>query len=318
MSEIDPGLEVLVVQPPAATEAAEAGPGAAEALGPPLHVYGPSVRIYRAPVGAEAVPEVGLEAAAAEAVDGLSESERLGVEAFALRRSPEYRAAKLERPRDGEEWNMGGCRPPAELGPETFVFEDDDAPSPGLEAIGPTAIATLDGSVAVGIIIVNGPTTATQFTAAQRTEVVAEVQAGLTWLGNQDPSSGISWHYEIQNVSITTATNATATSDEDRRALAPLPRLSRGGLPLHLEGCPHARRADPEQHALEADPRGAARLPGDCLGPAGPHVPGQPLRGVQGHPDGDARRSRAAAALRAPAVRGPARPGGRGDRLRGG
>ncbi|WP_121118239.1 hypothetical protein [Croceibacterium ferulae] len=210
MSEIDPDLEVLVVEPPADAEAVRAGTSEGNDLGMPLHVYGPRVHIDRAPIGARTRP-----AAMPEALGGLSETERFGLDAFALRRSAEFRETKLRRPRDGEAWDMRGCRPPPEYGPETIVFEGE-APGTGAEAIGPTTIATLDGSVAVGIIIVNGPDAATQFSAAQRTEVVAEVQAGLTWLGNQDPSAGISWHYEIRNVSITTATNATAASDEER------------------------------------------------------------------------------------------------------
>ena len=76
--------------------------------------------------------------------------------------------------------------------------------------------AVLVGSVAVGIIIVNGPTAATRFTASERVKIVAEVQAGLTWLGNQEPSAGVSWNYEINNVSISTATTAAAADDESR------------------------------------------------------------------------------------------------------
>ena len=45
-----------------------------------------------------------------------------------------------------------------------------------------------------------------------------------------------------------------------RRSLAPLPRLPRGRLPLDLQGRAEPRRADPQHHAVEADPRGAAGL----------------------------------------------------------
>ena len=70
-------------------------------------------------------------------------------------------------------------------------------------------------------------------------------------------------------------------------------------------------------HAVEADPRGAARLSRHRLGSAGPDVPRRPVRRLQGHADVDARRPRPPAALRAPAVRGAAHAGGRGARLRG-
>lgn len=90
----------------------------------------------------------------------------------------------------------------------------------------------LAGSVAVAIVIVNGPTAASRFTTAESTKVAAEVQAGLTWLGNQNPAAGVSWHYEIQNISITTPTTATVADDESRwrnpvMALGPHPKLAR-------------------------------------------------------------------------------------------
>ena len=72
------------------------------------------------------------------------------------------------------------------------------------------------GSVAVGVVIVNGPTAATQFTADEQTKVVAEVQAGLGWLATVNPWATVSFVYDIRPVSITTQPDATATDDESR------------------------------------------------------------------------------------------------------
>ena len=65
-----------------------------------------------------------------------------------------------------------------------------------------TTSGRLAGTVAVGIVIVDGPTRETQFTAAERVEVVAEVQNGLTWLGTQTNGAPVTWSYEIRNVAV--------------------------------------------------------------------------------------------------------------------
>ena len=118
--------------------------------------------------GIAAPPEV------SEAVlQELTETERFGVEAMRLRSQPGY---KPTRPRDGELWDMPGCA---------------GAPEPASREAGAAgAIGTSDylmGSVALGVVIVNGPTAATRFTAAEQTKVVAEVQAGAALLAELQP-----------------------------------------------------------------------------------------------------------------------------------
>ncbi len=54
--------------------------------------------------------------------------------------------------------------------------------------------------MAVGLIIVEGPTPAPQFSAQERTKVAAEVQNGLSWLASMNPSAGISFTYDIRIV----------------------------------------------------------------------------------------------------------------------
>ena len=74
----------------------------------------------------------------------------------------------------------------------------------GARAAGPTS-SYLEGSVAVGIVIVQGPTAELQFTDAELTKVVAEVQNGLGWLATANPLAGIGFSYDIQNVTLTIA-----------------------------------------------------------------------------------------------------------------
>jgi len=214
MSEIDTDYELLQIT---SGRKSRAAPAPIDNDGGVLHYYGPHVQIRRAmpmDIGGTTFPAQPTPRALPEE---LTPTEKLGVNAFKLRQSPKYRAAKAKRPRDGEAWDLKGCSPHANDSPTRGALTPvtvGETPS-GSRAVG-GGMPFLAGSVGVAIIIVNGPTAATRFTAAESTKVVAEVQAGLTWLGNQNPAAGVSWHYEIQNVTITTPTNAAAADDESR------------------------------------------------------------------------------------------------------
>ncbi|HEX8773836.1 MAG TPA: hypothetical protein VF735_09510 [Pyrinomonadaceae bacterium] len=128
---------------------------------------------------------------------GLNEEEALGLEAFSLRVSPEYKAAKAQRPLAGEPWDSGAGMPP-----DAYDEAAAEAGALGAEAAAPTS-SRLTGKVAVSLIIVEGPTAALKFSAAERTKVVAEVQNGLSWLGSQSSPAAIQWVYDIQIVTLT-------------------------------------------------------------------------------------------------------------------
>ncbi len=185
---------------------------------------------------------VGAPSALSEdTVAGLDVTGRLGLQALQLRRTEAYAASKAERPRDGESWDASGMQSPdlprpydagagtryepgpdadtrtgsgTETGAEATVSEAVPAigdvmvaqrTGGGAEAvIAPpsTTSGRLAGTVAVGIVIVDGPTRETRFTAAERVEVVAEVQNGLTWLGTQTNGAPVTWSYEIRNVAV--------------------------------------------------------------------------------------------------------------------
>ena len=164
---------------------------------PFLHRYGERVLIGQAPA-----PHASRARTFDPVADELPESllaelnptERLGLEALRHRARPDYVRTKQHRTREGQPWNMEGCQDAAERGRSRAR---GDAPQAGA----PTS-AYLEGSVAVGLIIVEGPTAALQFSAQERTKVVAEVQNGLTWLASMNPSAGISFTYDIRIVSL--------------------------------------------------------------------------------------------------------------------
>jgi hypothetical protein len=166
-----------------------------------IHRYGElsilALRDGEAPEGVLRTTELGAAAAT------LGEAERLGLAALRLRESEEFRAAKRARPRSGEEWDMPNC---------TTVV-----PTPELDerarAAAPTS-SYLEGTVAVGIVVVQGPTAALQFTDAEFTKVIAEVQNGLSWYATTNPVAGISFSYDIQNVGLSIAADPNAADLE--------------------------------------------------------------------------------------------------------
>ena len=148
------------------------------------------------------------DAGVAPPMEGLGELEKLGLAALMLRESPEYREMKANRPRAGEEWDMPDC---------TTVVPTPDLTGavlpPGAPAPAPTS-SYLEGTVAVGIVIVQGPTPNLTFSAAEITKVVAEVQNGLGYYATTNPLAGISFSYDIRNVTLTVAPNPGASDLE--------------------------------------------------------------------------------------------------------
>ncbi len=174
-----------------------------ESTGQPIHRYG------RVTILAEPVEDDALESAPPElpeAPDNLTGLEQLGLAALMLRESAGYRDAKSTRPRDGEEWDMPKC---TSVVPTPTLA----AQAVGALSAGPTS-SYLEGTVAVGIVIVQGPTPALQFTDDEVIKVVAEVQNGLGWLATVNPLAGISFAYDIQNVNLGTPADP-ATPDRE-------------------------------------------------------------------------------------------------------
>src|SRR4051794_33176278 len=163
-----------------------------------IHRYGQLNILARpdgeSPAGVARVAEFG-------APDQLGEVERLGLAALRLRESEDFKRIKRNRPRAGEAWDGRGCT--------TVVPTPESALAAGAQAAAPTS-AYLEGTVAVGIVVVQGPTPALQFTDDELIKVVAEVQNGLGFYATQNPGAGISFTYDIQNVGLALPANPAA------------------------------------------------------------------------------------------------------------
>lgn len=178
-----------------------------------LHRYSDRVKIVDLGGAPEEVAVLATQPLEMPAIEGLTEAEALGIAAFRLRTSADYADAKRERPRQGEAWNLpeGGC---AAIRPGPTGQPGTNA---ALEAAAAAATsAYLEGSVAVGIIIVEGPSADLQFTPEERTRVIAEVQNGLTFLAMANPAAGITFAYAINIVRLNVQPDPNA---EDKEAL---------------------------------------------------------------------------------------------------
>ena len=142
--------------------------------------------------------------------------QKLLLDAFRLRASPRFRQAKVNRPHEGKEWGKDGLEEPdvpdAEEGPSGQTgSEDDDLTAAGeTVALGPAAGAApelptnerLINGVGVGVVLVDG-TGDFAVSTAEEMNIVAEVQEGLSWLGNNDPDAKVSWVWDVRKVTVT-------------------------------------------------------------------------------------------------------------------
>ncbi|TCJ36250.1 hypothetical protein [Parafrankia sp. BMG5.11] len=237
-----------------------------------IHRYG-RVRVVGRPLATAAVATARGVSAGTTPVDGtvvstlslpggLDRTEALGVEAFRLRAGDDYRRRKRSRPRDAAPWDMN--RPCTDIAPPRGSAGPGATPlAPtvrsllnglGSDASGPEATGSpsgaagtgtagapsagalssyLEGSVAVGLILVEGPTPALQLSAAERTKIVAEVQNGLSWYATQNPAAELTFSYDIQIVRLPTPANPSAN---DLEALWRDPTMSRLGYAANFDG----------------------------------------------------------------------------------
>ena len=208
-----PFEESLVVLGGEEAEAGLAPEEVAESGGRVLHVYGDRVSVVTPSLD----PTANVAAAPPTEISDdllarLSETEQLGVAALLVRRSDEYVQAKTHRPRQGEEWDMDrGCTAISAMAAAEET-EEAGAPVPH----GTPTSSYLEGRVAVGVVIVEGPTADLQFSAAERAKVVAEVQNGLGYLATANPAAGITFHYDIRVVRLAVAADANDPDLEGR------------------------------------------------------------------------------------------------------
>ncbi len=161
--------------------------------------------------------------------DTLTPTERLGVDALRLRRGAAWAKRKQARPRQGEEWNMAGCdgAPTTQMPGQLDTSPEIDGGALGAASTAPAPAPAppaeglndfLEGPIGLAIVIVNGPTSALQFSATERVKVAAEVQEGLAFLASANPSAHVSFSTEVHVANVTTADAANLAEDTWRNA----------------------------------------------------------------------------------------------------
>ncbi|MBA3316044.1 MAG: hypothetical protein H0T47_22495 [Planctomycetaceae bacterium] len=205
-----------------------------------MHIFGPGLLIARVPARAQAALKKRSEVRPLRA-DGIalaseptSEAEQLGLEAWNLRQSDQFADAKAERPRDGERWDLQEDSVSPDGAGMRHVGGEDvlGALERAVEDTSPYLI----GSVAVGLILVEGPSAALQFSDVERTKVVAEVQEGLTWLGSREPAASVTWSYDIQTVRVNVTPDPTLTGYEPLESLWRNPAMGKLGFSQSFQG----------------------------------------------------------------------------------
>lgn len=206
-----------------------------------MHIFGSRVVIGRVPEGQQeevaAAPEVRslhAEESVSRSPAALTETEQLGLEAWNLRQSPEFEEAKRYRPREGQRWDSPDMIEPPDGPGMSHAGESDVLGAPALadEDMSPYLI----GSVAVGLIIVEGPTAALQFTDAERAKVVAEVQEGLTWLGRREPRASVTWSYDIRTIRVDVQPDASLSGYEPLEGHWRNPAMGKIGFAQNFQG----------------------------------------------------------------------------------
>lgn len=234
----DIGIREQALVLPAGEFDASAKAAVAEAGSGVTHQYGPRVVIAGVPVVAQRPTEGRLAAATftetpltlSETVRaGLDEVGVMGLEALALRQSPAYSEAKARRKLNGERWDAGAAQSPDA---HNEANQEGFAPQAGA----PPTSARLTGKVAVGLIIVEGPTANLKFSSAERTKVIAEVQNGLGWLGSKSSPAAITWVYDIRVVTVSAKPSASDDTGAEKEARWRDPAMQQLGFGTGMAG----------------------------------------------------------------------------------
>ena len=107
--------------------------------------------------------------------------------------------------------------------PENLSDEASEAPAK-------TTSDYLIGSVAVGIVMVSGTAPGLALSAAEKTKIIAEVQEGLGFLATVEPAAGVTFVYDIQDVTVSAAPNPNCNSYEGCESIWRTPALQQMGV----------------------------------------------------------------------------------------
>lgn len=169
----------------------------------------------------------------------LDEVTGLLVEAWERRPATETEVS-APGPGEGKRWDAPGFQPPA------HDDDPDDGPDGGVDGA-PTAEGALPhstgtptsrymtGSIAVGVVVVSGPTTELTFSPEEHLQVLSEVEEGLNFLANLEPRAKISFVYDVHLQTVDVAPGPTTTYES---AEAPFrdAALAQMGFPASRSG----------------------------------------------------------------------------------
>lgn len=124
------------------------------------------------------------------------------LDAVRLRTSAAYRRTKEHRPDEGRDWGEGNLPAPdaPEDSPE-FAGGFGAPAALGAPEITVPTIERLINDTAVGIVIVNGHNEFA-ISSDEKTNIVAEIQEGLDWLGSSEGNANVSWLYDVRETTV--------------------------------------------------------------------------------------------------------------------
>jgi hypothetical protein len=235
------GQGLIVLEAKELPETFEATDRLEAAGGQILHRYGSRVLVGDVPTRATRgiAARAGIKAytaAVPETPKKLTETEQLGVEAWNLRVTRKFASAKASRPHEGVRWDAAEQTGPVPPDGPGMAHVEEEPLARSVFGLAEDTSPYLIGSVALGLVIVEGPTADLQFSEAERTKVVAEVQEGLTWLGRQEPKASVTFAYDINTVRVNVAPNPALTGYEPLESLWRNPALAKLGHPASFAG----------------------------------------------------------------------------------
>ncbi len=242
MAQPTVGKNALIILAAEKTEVARTALAEIERLGARIiHVYPPHILIgqmtteieaqVRAVANVVAVHRGRVELASVQAYGATAVQ---AVKGWNRSFAASFMALKSGRASEGKSWGAPGYAPEGPMQPpqghqgSRASFADGDTS------------AYLIGKVAVNIIIVEGQASPYTLTSLERDTIVAEIQDGLGWLGNQEPRARVSWIYEVRPVSLDLDPAQVSDFSEDTWRNAAMGRL---GYPASWDGLEQFVRA---------------------------------------------------------------------------
>ncbi|HTE26668.1 RICIN domain-containing protein [Flavitalea sp.] len=151
------------------------------------------------------VKETKLKASSTKQPNDLDEISKIAAEAWKnLQKKATDRSADSE---EGIKWDTPGFEPPNK-GHDDL---ESQAPEATDRSTGTPTSLHMNGSIAVGIIIVGGTGAGLGFSNADNIKVIQEVQEGLGFLANAEPRAKITFVYDIRIITVSAAPGSTGS-----------------------------------------------------------------------------------------------------------